>query len=257
MIALSTALEHALAQGAADEGLRQLLRGIEKESLRVDAHSSLATTPHPFCLGSPLTHPTITTDFSEAQLELITGVSPSAADTLAQLQATHRFVVHCLDEERLWASSMPGRLPEDSAFPWAAMAAQTLAWPKRSIAAGWGSAMAAPCNLRNPLQHHRAVSWLAEQEEDAEQAYRTRRYFDLIRNFRRHSWLLLTCLAPRRCSKVSSRAGPISWKSAARTRCSCPMPPSAWAAWYQSDAQASLKVSYNGLAPYAETLRER
>ena len=110
MIALSTALEHALAQGAADEGLRQLLRGIEKESLRVDAHSSLATTPHPVCLGSPLTHPTITTDFSEAQLELITGVSPSAADTLAQLQATHRFVVHCLDEERLWASSMPGRL---------------------------------------------------------------------------------------------------------------------------------------------------
>ena len=60
-----------------DEGLRQLLRGIEKESLRVDGDSRLASTPHPVCLGSPLTHPSITTDFSEAQLELITGVSPS------------------------------------------------------------------------------------------------------------------------------------------------------------------------------------
>jgi glutamate--cysteine ligase len=117
-VAQSTALEHAYEhRSAADEGLRQLLRGIEKESLRVDASSHLATTPHPTCLGSPLTHPTITTDFSEAQLELITGVSPSAADTLAQLRATHRFVVHCLGEERLWASSMPGRLPEDRAIP--------------------------------------------------------------------------------------------------------------------------------------------
>jgi len=106
----------ALETGA-EAGLNQLLRGIEKESLRVDAASELAATPHPVCLGSPLTHPTITTDFSEAQLELITPVSPSAQETLAQLRDTHRFVYHCLGEERLWAASMPGRLPEDSAIP--------------------------------------------------------------------------------------------------------------------------------------------
>ena len=37
----------------------------------------LATTPHPARLGSALTHPLVTTDFSESQLELITGVHPS------------------------------------------------------------------------------------------------------------------------------------------------------------------------------------
>ena len=50
----------------------QLRRGIEKESLRVATDGRLAETPHPAGLGSTLTHPNITTDFSESQLELIT-----------------------------------------------------------------------------------------------------------------------------------------------------------------------------------------
>ena len=60
------------------EVLKALQRGIEKESLRVRPDGTLATTPHPRALGSALTHPHITTDFSESQLELITGVHPSA-----------------------------------------------------------------------------------------------------------------------------------------------------------------------------------
>ena len=48
-------------------------RGIEKESLRAQAGGSLALTPHPAALGSALTHPHITTDFSESQVELVTG----------------------------------------------------------------------------------------------------------------------------------------------------------------------------------------
>jgi len=35
---------------------------------------ALALTPHPAALGSALKHPHITTDFSEALIELITGV---------------------------------------------------------------------------------------------------------------------------------------------------------------------------------------
>ena len=60
------------------ETLKGLRRGIEKESLRVRPDGALATTPHPVRLGSALTHPHITTDFSESQLELITGVHANA-----------------------------------------------------------------------------------------------------------------------------------------------------------------------------------
>jgi glutamate--cysteine ligase len=52
--------------------LKGIRRGIEKESLRATSEGGLAMTPHPQALGSALTHPHITTDYSEAQLELIT-----------------------------------------------------------------------------------------------------------------------------------------------------------------------------------------
>ena len=64
---------HALSPAA----LKGIRRGIEKESLRVQPGGALAMTPHPAALGSALTHPHITTDFSEAQLELVTGVFAS------------------------------------------------------------------------------------------------------------------------------------------------------------------------------------
>ncbi|MGK0222600.1 MAG: glutamate--cysteine ligase, partial [Limisphaerales bacterium] len=73
-------------------GLDALQRGIEKESLRITPQGNLSQTPHPPALGSALTHPSITTDFSEAQLELITGVHPSGAACLQELTDVHAFV---------------------------------------------------------------------------------------------------------------------------------------------------------------------
>ena len=51
-----------------------IVRGIEKESLRVSPSGHIATTAHPKALGSALTHPSITTDYSEALLEFITAL---------------------------------------------------------------------------------------------------------------------------------------------------------------------------------------
>lgn len=64
------------------ETLLGIRRGIEKESLRALPGGSLALTPHPAALGSALTHPHITTDYSESQLELITGVHAGVDDAL-------------------------------------------------------------------------------------------------------------------------------------------------------------------------------
>ena len=72
-----------------DALLAGMRRGIEKESLRARADGTLAMTPHPQALGSPLTHSHITTDFSESQLEAL--VTPGEAadckayDTLIDL----------------------------------------------------------------------------------------------------------------------------------------------------------------------------
>ena len=88
---------------AGDEGLlRGGKKGLEKESLRVTVDGAIAQSPHPEVLGSTLTHPYITTDYSEALLELITPPSTDVAGTVAFLSEIHQYVYQYLDDELLW-----------------------------------------------------------------------------------------------------------------------------------------------------------
>src|SRR5262245_524538 len=61
-----------LRGGGRAELIRHGLRGVEKESLRVTADGTLSHRPHPRAFGAALTHPYITTDYSEALPELVT-----------------------------------------------------------------------------------------------------------------------------------------------------------------------------------------
>ena len=97
--------------------LQGIQRGYEKECLRVDARGQLAQTPHPQALGSKLTHPWITTDYSEALLEFITPPSKDPEEPLQVLRNVHRYTVPRLGAETLWASSMPCSLGDDSNIP--------------------------------------------------------------------------------------------------------------------------------------------
>ncbi|MBC7955880.1 MAG: glutamate--cysteine ligase, partial [Cytophagales bacterium] len=100
--------------------LTGIRRGIEKESLRAQPNGALALTPHPVALGSALTHPHITTDFSESQVELVTGVHSAVEPCLEELtqihQATYR-AMRDMGDEMLWVSSMPCDLPTDETIP--------------------------------------------------------------------------------------------------------------------------------------------
>ena len=115
-----SAAENGLSSlnAAAVNGMR---RGIEKESLRTRPDGSLAITPHPAALGSPLTHAHITTDFSESQLELITGARASVDAMLEELTFIHQVVYRALTQgnldEILWCASMPCQLPPDDEIP--------------------------------------------------------------------------------------------------------------------------------------------
>ena len=82
-------------------------RGLERETLRTAPDGTLALTPHPSALGSKLAHPHITTDFSEAQLELISGICPTPANLIGEMRAIHAFVYSGIGAELLWPASMP------------------------------------------------------------------------------------------------------------------------------------------------------
>ena len=88
--------------------------GLERENLRVTTDGHLAQTAHPSQLGSRNFHPTIQTDFSEQQLELITPISHSTKEARRLLGAISDVAGRSIDQsERLWPLSMPPQLTEE------------------------------------------------------------------------------------------------------------------------------------------------
>jgi glutamate--cysteine ligase len=178
--------------------LAQGLRGIEKESLRVTPQGTLAFTPHPRVLGSALTHPQITTDYSEALLEIITPAEPDAAITLDYLDTLHRYVYGKLGDELLWNESMPCVLPADEQIPIADYGSSNIGKLKhvyrRGLSLRYGRAMQCIAGIHyNYSLPEELWRVLREQEGGTASAidYQSQCYLALLRNFRRYSWLLM------------------------------------------------------------------
>ena len=106
-------LVNAREQGLLTGGLK----GVEREALRVNPDGRISQAPHPRALGSALTHPHITTDYSEALIELVTPPFPRAWELQQYLCDVHQFVYQELGNELLWATSMPCGIKDDSEIP--------------------------------------------------------------------------------------------------------------------------------------------
>ena len=105
-------LEYFSASGRVDL-LNGILRGIEKESLRVCHDGLISQTEHPKALGSALTHQYITTDFSEAQLELVTPPYKQSKNAMHFLDDMHHFTSLKIGQEIIWPFSMPLDIDSD------------------------------------------------------------------------------------------------------------------------------------------------
>src|SRR5947208_17078755 len=107
----------ALVNGGEPQILQGGRKGVEKESLRVLPHGRLAATAHPPLLGSALTSEHITTDYSEALIELVTPAFTHSWELLQYLLDLHQFVYRHLGDELLWATSMPCAIDRDEDIP--------------------------------------------------------------------------------------------------------------------------------------------
>jgi len=128
-----------LADPAVRALVTQCLVGLEKEALRVTPDGSVAATPHPPALGSALTHPHITTDFSEALIELVTPALPDPRAVLDFLRDLHLFVDRQIGEERLWAASMPCVIGGGAKIPLAQYGSSNAAQMKTVYRRGLGN----------------------------------------------------------------------------------------------------------------------
>ena len=258
--------EQRLAQLTAsrpDAFLAGALTGLEKESLRVDSAGAISQRPHPPGLGSPLTHPHITTDFSEALIELITPPLGDIRQTLDFLRDLHVFVFEHLDaDEMLWAASMPGRVAGDESVPIARYGRSNIGRMKHIYRVGlsnrYGRIMQAIAGVHFNYSFPLAL-WGPLQEIDGDPSPPSRfvsgRYFALIRNFQRMGWILpwLFGTSPAFCRSFlgASRFERFD----ADTRFS-PYATSLRMSdiGYKNKSQAGLAVSYDGLDRYVKSL---
>lgn len=235
------------------ERLAGIRRGVEKEGLRVLPNGALALTPHPEPLGSALTHPLITTDFSESQMELITGAHQSVQATLDELTEVHQFAYRALagqpgGGEMLWVSSMPCGLPTDETIPIARYGSSNIGRAKSVYRMGLGHRYGRRMQTISGIHYNWSLPGVSSEQ-----------YFGLIRNFRRHAFVLLYLFgaSPALCPCfVAGRAHSLQPLGDGRNAFYLPHATSLRMGrlGYQSDAQASLAVSYNGLQGYADSL---
>jgi glutamate--cysteine ligase len=234
-----------------DASMAGMLRGVEKESLRALPDGGLALTPHPAALGSALTHPHITTDFSESQLEFVTGVHPSAEACLDELTQIHQFsyrALRDLGDEMLWVSSMPCGLPTDETIPIGRYGSSNVGRAKSVYRMGLGHRYGRRMQTISGIHYNWSMPGIS-----------TAQYFDLIRNFRRHSFLLLTLFgaSPALCSSfVAGREHELQTLKGNTLHMPHGTSLRMGRLGYQSDAQALLSVSYNNLERYAASLQE-
>lgn len=263
MPSTTPAILNALAKNVAT--LRDIRRGIEKESLRINALGELAKTPHPAALGSALTHPRITTDFSEALLEFITPVSTDIDATLNQLTDIHRLVYASLEDELLWPGSMPCLLGPDDDIPVARYGSSNVARMKSLYRLGLGRRYGRRMQTIAGIHYNFSVpdslwEWLGDAKgREPDQDFKTESYFGLIRNFRRYSWLLIYLFgaAPAVCSCFlegksnglqTLKKGTLYHPYGTSLRMGD--------LGYQSDAQSNLNICYNTLDNYIRTLKK-
>ena len=244
--------------------LRGITRGFEKECLRVDEQGRLAQTIHPHDLGSKLTHPWITTDYSESLLVFITPPSLDRDFPLAFLRDIHRYTARHLGGETMWPGSMPCEVGEDKDIPLANYGTSNSARIKYVYRNGLGLRYGRQMQTIAGVHYNWSmpadfwpILYQCHGATGSMQDFVSTRYFGLLRNFLRYSWLIPYLFG----------ASPAVNKSFVRGRTTDLQPlgdstlfgPYATCLrmsdlGYQNRVQASLNVSFNSVTEYAQAL---
>ena len=243
--------------------LNLINRGIEKESLRVSSKGEISKLPHPSKLGSALTNPYITTDFSESLLELITPTFNSAKECLDFLKELHVFVYNNIEDEFLWPFSMPCPIASNEEIPIGNYGNSNLGMMKtiyrRGLANRYGSMMQAIAGIHyNFSFSDKFLDVLAHQSNQEIQSFKNETYLGMARNFKRFGWiyLLLFGSSPAVCNSFvvgkehdlkELPSGGFYKPSATSLRMGD--------LGYISKAQDDLNISYNNIEEYCTDLK--
>ncbi|MCS6235202.1 glutamate--cysteine ligase [Shewanella baltica] len=239
-----------------------MLRGIEREALRIDESGYLATDSHPEALGSALMHSRITTDYSEALLEFITPVHNNVEQLLNGLTETHAFSVRHLNGQRLWPVSMPCYVKDEKQIPVARYGSSNTGMMKTLYRKGLTYRYGALMQIISGVHFNFSVSqelWQSLYElSDKQLSYDdfiSESYFGLIRNYRRLVWVLpyLFGASPALCSSfIKDQKTDLKFEKTGHGTLYLPFATSLRMSdlGYTNKEQEELNISYNSLPEY-------
>jgi|TARA_B110000438_G_C15821328_1_gene654639 glutamate--cysteine ligase len=256
-------LEELEKIGALEE-LRFINRGIEKESLRVSNAGKISKKTHPKNLGSALTNPYITTDFSESLLELITPTFNDAQSCLNFLEDIHAFVYKNLEDEVLWPCSMPCPIESEEEIPIGNYGQSNSGMIKtvyrRGLSNRYGSMMQAIAGIHYNFSFSDNFFELLSESADKRnhKELKNEIYLHIARNFKRYGWLyfLLFGASPAACNTfVGKREHDLSEHPSGGLYKENSTSLRMGDLGYISKAQDDLDISYNSLDEYCSGLK--
>ena len=237
----------------------KILRGIERESLRVTQEGKISQNSHPKNLGSPLTSEDITTDFAEALVELVTPTFESAEELFAHLSLLHKFLYSEMEEEILWNFSMPCAFQSEQEIKIAEYGKTNSGMLKHIYRKGlrlrYGSIMQCVSGIHFNFS-------LSEDSWDTltnspDQSFINQKYLGAIRNIKRNFWFLLERLGAspiahesyllnrgHSLTKHGSNDLFLPWATSLRMS----------DVGYQSSVQNALKINYNNLDKFIDAI---
>lgn len=152
---------------------------------------------HPRALGSALTHPSVTTDYSEALIEFVTGPHDCVAGVVQELDELHRWVYSKLDDELFWVTSMPCILAGEGSIRIAEYGQSNQGMMKtvyrRGLGVRYGRMMQVIAGVHfnysfsDPMLHKLHELFGQGQEYDS---FKSESYMGMLRNLLRVGWIV-------------------------------------------------------------------
>ncbi|MGL1931658.1 MAG: bifunctional glutamate--cysteine ligase GshA/glutathione synthetase GshB [Desulfotalea sp.] len=179
------------------------LFGFEKENIRIDHDGKLALSPHPASFGDKSTHPYITTDFSESQLEMISPPLPSIKESLGFLETLQDLVSLEVEQtgELLWPQSSPPILPaNENDIPIAdyGTANKSQSEYRLELAKTYGRKRQMFSGIHFNVSFDERVIKLLHKSSNTNQEFpqfREKLYMKTVRNFLRYRWFIISLLS--------------------------------------------------------------
>ena len=180
--------------------------GLEKENIRIHADGGFVHTPHPF--GDKARHPFITTDFSEAQVEIGTEVCSNPDQVYDQLENLHDIVTTTVavenpEPEYLWPISNPPLISDEADIPVARFAGESHEKEtyREYLAGKYGKKIMLYCGIHYNFSFNERLIFRLHQlsgRQDELQFIRSEIYLTMAKNCYLYSWfpVLMTAASP-------------------------------------------------------------